>query len=400
VRELGRFGATDRGGVSREALTEADRAARRFLVDRARALGCRVFVDDAANAFFRRPGRTGANPVGTGSHIDSQPTGGRLDGAYGVCAGLEVVAALNEAGIETDHPIEVAAWTNEEGSRFAPGMMGSAAFVDPGRLPGFREVRDRAGVSFGEALDETLAGLPDVPARPLGQPYAAFVEAHIEQGQVLQDAGAPVGVVTGVQGVRWFEVSVAGQAAHAGTTPRERRRDALAAATRLLSDTFALADAGDPSLRLTVGRLDVEPGSPNVVPERVTFTLDVRHPDEAVLEPVEAAVSLFDAAPVGGCTVQVRRLLEEAPMVFASTIVGAVRRAVEEHGYPVVELLSGAFHDAVHLARHCPTAMLFVPSIGGVSHHPAEATDPEDMAAGCRVLASTLVSLANREVSP
>ncbi len=402
IADLAAFGARDDGGVSRQTLTPIDLAARRHLIDRARALGCEVGIDACANLFFRRPGLDDTlPPVLTGSHADTQPVGGKLDGAYGVIAGLEVIAALNDAGIRTQRPIEVVAWTNEEGSRFGPGCMGSSAFVEPSRLEAFRASTDGDGVRFGDALDAALGDVPDVPRLPMARPMASCVELHIEQGPVLERANVPLGVVTGIQSVRWFRVTCMGQMAHAGTTPMDERADAMARAVSLAHRLYAyVAAEAATQLRLTLGRWLVAPNSVNTIPGSVTFTIDARCVDEAVLDRFEQALHAAIAevrAPRQDITVE--GMFRQAPTHFPSSmqalVEAACTRALQQRGLGTpIRLTSGAFHDAMYLAAHCPTAMIFVPSRGGISHNAAEFTDAPSLLLGARALAYTVTALA------
>lgn len=402
IAALAAFGGRSDGGVSRETLTEVDLASRHHLIEQARALGCEVMVDDCANLFFRRAGqRNDLAPVLTGSHGDTQPVGGKLDGAYGVLAGLEVIAALNDAGIETVRPIEVVAWTNEEGSRFGPGTMGSSAFVEPSRLTGYLDSVDKNKVRFGDALQAALASTPDVPRCAMQRPMSACVELHIEQGPVLERAGIPLGVVTGIQAVRWFSVTCHGMMAHAGTTPMDERRDAMAAAVPLAQKLydFAAAEAAS-QLRLTLGRWQVVPNSVNTIPGRVEFTVDMRCVDDSVLDRFEAFLRAEVAA--AGEAMSVERFFQREPTHFPEPMLKlieeAATRASTQAGLPApMALTSGAFHDAMYVADHCPTAMIFVPSKNGISHNAAEATDPRDLFLGAQALAYTVTALANQE---
>lgn len=401
IAELARFGGRDDGGVSRQTLTDIDLQARRYLIDRAAALGCVVEVDDCANLFFRRPGRADLPPVLTGSHADTQPVGGKLDGAYGVLAGLEVIAALNDAGIETLRPIEVVAWTNEEGSRFGPGAMGSSAFVDPARLPDYRKVTDGDGVSFGAALDRALLAIPEVPRRALRRPMAACVELHIEQGPVLEAARVPLGVVVGIQSVRWYRVRLTGMAAHAGTTPMDVRADAMAAAVEVAHRLYAhAAQAADSGLRLTLGRWLVGPNSVNTIPGEVEFTIDVRCVDEPVLERFDAALGEIVRSHAWPGRIGLECFFSRPPTHFPAPMLALVEQACgracrQASQPPPMTVTSGAFHDAMYLAEHCPTAMIFVPSKGGVSHNAAEETAPHELLLGAQALAYAVTALAN-----
>lgn len=400
IAELARFGGRDDGGVSRETLTDIDLQARRHLIDRARSLGCVVEVDDCANLFFRRPGKVDLPPVLTGSHADTQPVGGKLDGAYGVVAGLEVIQALNDAGVQTVRPVEVVAWTNEEGSRFGPGCMGSSAFVDPVRLAGFRRVVDGNQVSFGEAIDRALQAIPDVPRRALKLPLSGYVELHIEQGPVLERAGVPLGVVTGIQSVRWYRVKASGMPAHAGTTPMELRADAMAASVQVAHQLYS--EAGNLSgsqLRLTLGRWVVSPNSVNTIPGEVEFTIDVRCVDEQVLAKFDETLKEIVKGQTWRGHMTLECFFERRPTRFPADMLALVEEAcaracrlASKRG--PIPLTSGAFHDAMYLAEHCPTAMIFVPSKGGMSHNAAEETDHADLVMGAQALAYAVTRLA------
>ena len=396
IEALAKFGAREDGGVNRQALTEAEVEARIFLAARAKSLGCAVALDAAGNMFMRRFGTRSALAVATGSHIDSQPAGGKLDGAYGVCAGLEVVAALNDANITTALPVDVVVWSNEEGCRFAPGSLGSQAYVEPADLPKLLDSRDAVGARYGDCVAAMRRRL-QAEERPLGAPLKAFLEAHIEQGPVLEGARLPIGIVSGAQGVRWFRVRAEGEPAHAGTTPLAYRRDALRALSSLMERLYALAERS-PELRLTVGTVEVSPSSINTVPGAASITVDVRHADAAQLDACEALVRDCCAAPCHGCSLAVEELMSMETTWFDEAVNGSLRAASKSLGLPSMDLISGAFHDAVHLARHCPTGMLFVPSERGVSHNPSEHTDPAQLAAGVRVLALAIAEQAQAEV--
>jgi N-carbamoyl-L-amino-acid hydrolase len=401
IAELAAFGGRTDGGVSRETLTDHDLLARRYLIDLARSRGCSVTIDDCANLFFRRPGTSDLPPVLTGSHADTQPVGGKLDGAYGVLAGLEVIAALNDAGIETLRPVEVVAWTNEEGCRFGPGAMGSSAFVDPSCLPTYRKSVDAKGVSFGDALDLTLEAVPDVPRRPMAEPMSACVELHIEQGPVLERALVSLGVVTGIQSVRWYRIQVTGTAGHAGTMPMGERVDAMAAAVGLAQQLYAYQamEAGE-KMRLTLGRWQVSPNSINTIPGAVEFTVDVRCVDEQVLVQFEAALNRITQAYSWAGQIEFESIFSRPPTHFPAAMLELIERACTRACSNAslaapLRMTSGAFHDAIYLAEHCPTAMIFVPSKGGVSHNAAEETAPHELFLGVQALAYAVTSLAN-----
>ena len=395
---MAEIGATERGGVNRAALSDEDRAARRLMVEWAGDLGFEVATDGIANLYVRLPGRQAdAAPVVTGSHLDSQPRGGRFDGAYGVVGGFEALEAIARAGVETERPIDLVAWTNEEGGRFQPGAMGSAVFAGVLRLEDQLGLVDRQGVTLEEALTDTLASTPGLPHRPFGHPFAAYVEAHIEQGPRLENEGLTIGAVTGIQGIDWFGVEVSGAEAHAGTTPLRVRRDALKAAVSMVHALEELmADESD-TVRFTVGRFECHPGSPATVPSRVFFTIDFRHPDPAVIDRISSQIAATCEAHARGCGVTVRPIMEIAPLVFDPTLIDMVERYAESLGHPVIRLPSGAGHDAGHINHLCPTGMIFVPCERGLSHNEAENATPADLAAGAQTLAACLIHLANQE---
>ena len=392
---MARIGARSDGGVDRPCLSPTDREARALLAEWAAQRGFSLSVDPAGNLFVRRPGGEAGPAVLTGSHMDSQPTGGRFDGIYGVLAGFEILEALEDGGIETRLPIELVAWTNEEGARFSPACAGSMCFSGARRLEDFLGLVDRDGITFGAALAETLAALPQAAQRPFGPPPKAYVEAHIEQGPVLERAGREIGVVSGIQGARWFEVTVMGVCAHAGTTPLGARKDALQAAVAMIA--ALRSDFADPSdtTRFTVGKVVVSPNSPNTVPDRVFFSVDIRHPDAEILQRLGERVAPICRENVGPCEVEIRATVENQPCRFDSDIAALIERGAEELGLSSMSLPSGAFHDAHFLQLIAPSGMIFVPCAGGVSHHPSESATPADLAAGCRVLAKTLLALAS-----
>ncbi|MBM3537349.1 MAG: M20 family metallo-hydrolase [Alphaproteobacteria bacterium] len=395
--EMARLGATAKGGVNRQALSAEDVAARKLLASWAQARGFAVSTDAIGNLFVRRAGEQhDAAPVMTGSHMDSQPTGGRFDGIYGVLAGFEVLEALEDAGIRTRRPLEVVAWMNEEGSRFPVGAMGSAVFAGRLALDKALAVRDPKGTTVAAALAETMAAAPVARRARIGGPVAAYVEAHIEQGPRLEADCRTIGVVTGIQGSRRYAVEVTGEEAHAGTTPRAARKDALSAAVAVVAALETLMEDPTDTVRFTVGRFEVFPGSPNTVPGRVYFTIDFRHPDQAVLEARGGRIAAVAAAHARGCTVSVSQLTDVPPTVFAPSIVDLVRDCTAGLGLPYMDMPSGAGHDAMHIATLCPAGMIFVPCERGISHNEAENATPADLAAGCRVLADALTTLANR----
>ncbi|MEA3113564.1 MAG: beta-ureidopropionase / N-carbamoyl-L-amino-acid hydrolase [Caballeronia sp.] len=392
IETLARFGAREDGGVDRPALSPTDIDARRFLIDRAVALGCTVHTDACANLFFRRSGLEDLPPVMTGSHVDTQPTGGKLDGCYGVLAGFECLAALNDAGIRTRRPLEVAAWTNEEGTRFQPGAMGSSAFVDPALIERYGQAKDADGISLNSALAAHREAFPSLEIRVIEESAHAFIELHIEQGPLLELANVPLGVVKGIQGVRWYAVRCKGVAAHAGTTPMHARHDAMTLAVCIRAEIAAFAhQLGGNDTRITFGRWTVMPNSINTIASEVTFSIDFRHPNPAVLHSFDAQL----ANCLARHAVTSEALFVHPPVDFAPAVIQRVADACDALGAPSLSITSGAFHDAMYLAKHCPSAMLFVPSRGGISHNPLEATDDDHLVLGARALAHCLVHLCN-----
>jgi N-carbamoyl-L-amino-acid hydrolase len=393
--QMARIGATGRGGVCRLALTAEDTAGRGLLLSWASGLGLKVEMDPIGNLFLRREGRDpDAPPVWTGSHLDTQPTGGKYDGIYGVLAGLEVLESFAERGIRTRRPIELVVWTDEEGVRFQPATMGSAVHAGAVPLEDALAARDADGVTAGTALQAQFAALPGLGRRPLGRPAHAYVEAHIEQGPVLEAAGRAIGTVTGIQGLRQFAVTVTGEEAHAGTTPASRRKDAFAAAHRIVTALHRLIEDPTEITRFTVGRFQALPGSPNTVPGRVEFTIDLRHPDLATLDRLTQGIAEICSREAAPCSAALVPLLNSTPVAFDPAMVERVRRAARRLGHEPLDLLSGATHDAKFMAGLCPTAMIFIPCRGGVSHNEAEAVDPEHLVAGAEVLAEVLRELA------
>jgi len=394
---LARHGATADGGVGRPALSAEDAAARDELRGWAAALGLESSVDDIGNLFLRLAGgEADADPVLTGSHLDSQPTGGRFDGVYGVLAGLEAVEAIAAAGIRPRRSIDVVAWTNEEGGRFAPGMMGSAAFARARDLAEMRAVEDADGVSVAAALDALLAREAALPRRPLGFPAAAYIEAHIEQGPVLEAEGFAAGVVSGIQGKRTFQVTVDGEEAHAGTTPRGARKDALSAAVAMIGALErAMEEDGDEAVMFTIGRLSVAPNVPSVVPAEAVFSVDLRHPESEMLAALGDRVADICNNHRGPCVATVAELINAPSLAFPADMRSLIRAAADAVAVPTMDLISAAGHDARYLHQVCPAAMIFVPCHKGISHNPAESATADDLAAGAKVLTAALLTLAD-----
>ncbi len=396
LMDMAKIGATPKGGVKRITLTQEDKAGRDQFVAWCKVQGLSITIDQMGNIFARRAGTDTASgkeaaPVMSGSHLDTQPSGGRFDGCYGVMAALEVCRTLDDYGIKTRHPIEVAVWTNEEGSRFTPVMEGSGVFAGKFTLEHARAQKDVDGITMGAALDAIgYAG----PAQ-CGHPVAAYFEAHIEQGPVLENANKVIGVVSGGLGQRWFTITVTGMEAHAGPTPMGLRRDALQGATHIIQAIDAIG-RGHPDTRATVGYVKVEPNSRNVIPGTVTFSADLRAPTDALLA---AMVENLKAECESECAARkLEWLIEETvyfpPTAFAPECKEAVRAAATRLGYPQMELVSGAGHDAIYLASVCPAGMIFVPCKDGISHNEIEDAKQEDITAGCNVLLHAMLDRA------
>ncbi|MBU9400724.1 Zn-dependent hydrolase [Burkholderia multivorans] len=394
LMEMATIGATARGGSCRLALSEDEVRGRRRFIAWCEAAGCEIRIDPIGNLFARRPGTEPEAPaVMCGSHLDTQPLGGRFDGVYGVLAGLEAIRTLNEHGIATRHPIDVVAWTNEEGSRFTPGMMGSAVYA--GKLDlddALARPCMHTGVRLGDELQRTgFAG----PARERQMPKAYF-EAHIEQGPVLENAGVPIGVVTGVQGIVELDVTVTGFESHAGTTPMSVRKDAMGVAAAMIAAIVEHGHGFDADARVTVGHLACQPNSPSTIPGQVRFSVDVRHPSRSALQRLVADIGAIctQRTALRGTHVDVQRIAEYDPIAFDAACIERVRQATIAAGYPYLEMFSGAGHDAVNLSYVAPSAMVFLPCKAGLSHNEAEDADPVHLAQGASVLANLLVDCA------
>jgi len=392
LMELARIGATPRGGVKRVTLTEEDRQGRDLFVRWAREAKLEVRHDAIGNIFARRAGADpAAAPVVMGSHLDSQPSGGKFDGAYGVMAGLEVMRALNERGVRTRAPLELVSWTNEEGSRFVPTLMGSGVFAKIFSVEEVLQQKDVDGITVRQALEKIGYMGPAVTRE-----VKAYFEAHIEQGPVLEDTKTTIGVVQGALGQRWFDVVFTGQDAHAGPTPMELRRDSLIAASRLVLEVNRIAKTYPDSARATVGHMQVRPNSRNVVPGEVRMTVDLRNASDATLtrmrDDLERTVQAVAAQ--SRVAAEMKQVVYFPPCEFSRDLVSRVREGAKKLGLSHRDIVSGAAHDAVYLARVAPTAMIFVPCEGGISHNEIESARPEDLAAGCQVLLEAVLATA------
>jgi N-carbamoyl-L-amino-acid hydrolase len=395
LMEMARIGATTKGGVSRLALSEEDRQGRNLFVRWAREAGCSIRIDAMGNIFARRPGRDNSlAPVMTGSHGDSQPMGGKFDGIYGVLAGIEVLRTLNDLDIQTERPVEVVNWTNEEGSRFAPAMIASGVYTGVFDLEYGLSRTDAEGITLGQALQDIgYAGDQAMGGQPI---HAAF-ELHIEQGPILEAEDITIGVVTGAQGQRWYEIELFGRSAHAGTTPMKHRLDALLGLSRVVEAVNELGLAQGEEGRATVGWVNVFPNSRNVVPGRVLFSVEFRHPDEAVLETLDGQLrnAVSEIAEAIGLQHSLKQIFQYAPIGFDPDCIAQVEQAAITLGYSHKPMISGAGHDACYLSKVAPTSMIFVPCVEGLSHNEAEHIHPHWAEAGANVLLLAMLAKAS-----
>jgi N-carbamoyl-L-amino-acid hydrolase len=394
LMDMGRVGALPHGGCCRTALSADDKEGRDLFVGWCREAGCEVSFDAIGNIFARRRGRdAGRAAVATGSHLDTQPHGGKFDGIYGVLAGLEVVRALNDTKVETAAPIEVVVWTNEEGVRWGPPLAGSSVFAGNVDLAKVHATRTQDGTTVREDLEATGYLGREAPG---ARKFDCFVEAHIEQGPILEAQGRPIGVVTRVVGLRWLKITVTGMDGHAGTTPMDCRRDALQGAAEMVLALNRIAREQDEWARLTNGRFDIEPHSGATIPGRVVFICDLRHPEGAVLDTLEARMkeAMQAIAQARGLEVEIQRVMEKPPVQFDEKVVGTIRETARRLGYASLDMLSGAGHDAMNVARVAPAGMIFVPCKDGISHNEAESAEPAHLAAGAHMLLHTLLARA------
>ncbi len=391
LMSMASIGALPNGGSCRTALSTEDIQGRDLFVSWCQDAGCETTVDQVGNIYARRRGTDASRlPVATGSHLDTQPHGGKFDGVYGVLAGLEVVRALNDAGIETLAPIDIIVWTNEEGARFSPPLAGSSAYAGICSVESIHNAITADGTTVRDDLSNSGYLGDCVPGE---RKLDGFIETHIEQGPVLEATNNTIGVVTRVQGIRWLTVTVNGQDAHAGTTPMNRRSDALTGAAKMITRINDLVLAGDECIRATVGKLDVEPNSGATIPGRVTFNCDLRHPDQATLDALMLSIEAeFETiAGKAGLSVEFERPIQIPPTEFATELVDAVRASATALGFANIDMLSGAGHDAMNVARVARAAMIFVPCKDGISHNEAESAKSTDLAAGAQTLLEVLL---------
>ncbi|MCP4981100.1 MAG: Zn-dependent hydrolase [Gammaproteobacteria bacterium] len=393
LMDMAQIGATQKGGCNRQTLTDEDKQGRDLFVGWCEQIGCSVTVDAIGNMFARRAGRDNSlAPILAGSHLDTQPTGGKFDGVYGVLAGLEVLRTLEEHQIVTESPLEVAVWTNEEGSRFAPALLGSGVWSGTFDLEQAYAITDKAGKSVGEELDRIgYKGDAAASAKAL---KAAF-EVHIEQGPILEKEDLQIGVLTGIQGLRWYDLIIEGDACHAGPTPMQARKDPFMAAAPIIAGCYEIAEQYAPWGRATFGDIKAEPGSRNTVPERLTVNVDLRHPDAEILDKMDRAFrDLVEAeCEMHALEYEVNECWHMPVTQFAPPCVDAVRSATAKLGYSNMEMVSGAGHDSLYIASVAPTSMIFVPCENGISHNEIENAKPEDLEAGCNVLLHAILEV-------
>jgi N-carbamoyl-L-amino-acid hydrolase len=395
LMETAQIGATAKGGICRLTLTDFDRQVRDWLKIQCQALGCTVMVDEVGNMFARRPGKNpDLAPIAMASHLDTQPTGGKFDGPLGVLAGLEALRTLHDHDRTTNAPLELVNWTNEEGARFAPAMLASGVFAGV-FTPDYAYSRtDRDGKSFGAELARIgYRGTEKAGARK----FAGMFELHIEQGPILEHDGRVIGIVQGAQGVRWYDITITGQEAHAGAMPMALRKNALVGAARVIEQVDAIA-RDLPDAVGTVGLVENRPNSRNVIPGEVFLTVDFRHPNDQMLGFMEMRLreALAETLPPLQLACRENRIWASAPVHFSPDLIDCVRVAVETAGYSYRDMVSGAGHDAVYISRVAPTTMIFVPSRGGISHNEAEWTSQEQCAAGAQVLLNAVLEYDRR----
>lgn len=396
IMEMGEIGPGQQGGSCRLALTDEDRQGRDLFIDWCKQIDCSISIDDMGNIFARRAGTNNdLPPIVAGSHLDTQPHGGKFDGIYGVLAALEALRTLHDNGISTEAPLEVVVWTNEEGSRFAPAMIASGVFAGLFEKNYAWAICDSDGLGLGDELRRIgYLGEEICGEHPIG----ALLEAHIEQGPILETENRQIGVVVGGQGQNWYDLRLKGQDSHAGSTPMQGRRDALVAAAEIIGLVQALALEYAPDAVSTVGEMSVMPNSRNTIPGEVFLSIDIRNPDEGVLNQMDEKLRsrVLACAAAHGVECELELIWEKAPVQFDRDCISAVEGATESLGYSHRRIVSGAGHDACQVCLVAPTSMIFVPCAGGLSHNEQESAEPADLEAGCNVLMHAMLELANR----
>lgn len=396
LADFATIGGTPNGGVHRLTLTDLDKQARDLFVSLAKKAGCSIKIDAMGNIFARRPGEDNLlSPVLIGSHIDSQPLGGKYDGIYGVLAALEVVYSLNDHNIKTDRPIDVVSWTNEEGSRFAPAMIGSAVFSGLTTLQDGWSCRDSEGNTIKQELERIgYAGNDNFSNYKIH----ASLELHIEQGPILENQNELIGIVTGALGQKWYDVEFTGMASHAGTTPMEVRQDALLGLAEAVLEVNTIGKNEKPEGRATVGMVKITPNSRNVISDKAWFSVEFRHPSEKGLQRMDQQLSekVHQIAEKLNLTYSIRLILSFPPLPFDKTCIEVVRKVAQNLNYPHRTMVSGAGHDSCNISKIAPTSMIFIPCIKGISHNEKEEIRPEWMSAGANVLLNAVKHLSKR----
>lgn len=393
LMKMAEIGATDKGGCNRQALTDLDAEGRQLFIGWCVQIGCEHRYDQMGNLFVRYPGTDDSlPPILIGSHLDTQPTGGKFDGVYGVLAGLEVIRTLHDNNIKLVHPIEVVAWTNEEGARFAPAMIGSGVWAGEFDVEYGWNCKDKENISIkNELISHGMLG--DSPCESF--PVKAAFELHIEQGPILEAEELQIGVVKGVQGIRWYDLVIHGNPSHAGPTPMEQRQDPVLGMTRICQELYQLIESYSPWARVTFGDVSVTPGSRNTVPESLTLSVDMRHPDQMILDKMHEnfkslATRICEA---NNLSYELNEIWHSTAVAFDENCINQIEQSVKDHGYPYRTMFSGAGHDSVYTSKVVPTAMIFIPCEKGLSHNEEENVTIEDVTAGCNVLLGAVLNV-------
>lgn len=393
IMAMAEIGGLENGGCNRQALTDEDRQGRALFCGWAREAGCETRIDEMGNIFARLAGANpDSPPIIAGSHLDTQPTGGKFDGVYGVLAALEVCQTIHENGVTIDGPIDVVVWTNEEGSRFSPAMIGSGVFGGAFDLDYAYQQQDKNGITFGEALKEIGYAGPEACA-PF--PIKAAFEVHIEQGPILESRKIPIGVVHGVQGMRWFDLVLIGDPVHAGPTPMDARRDPARALALILPEIYRIAEQYAPDSRATIGDVTALPGSRNTVPRQIKMALDLRHPDETTLEAMEQEVRkvITGISSKTGVQSEMNEIWKSPAVEFDSNCIAAIQKGAEKLNLDYLDMVSGAGHDSVYVSRVAPTAMIFIPCKDGISHNEREDAQKNHIEMGANILLHAMLEI-------
>lgn len=391
--EMGKIGGTVLGGCNRQALTDLDKEGRDLFINWCKDAGCNVRIDTMGNIFARRNGNDNSlPPICMGSHLDTQPTGGKFDGVYGVLAGLEVINSLNDHSITTKHPVEVIVWTNEEGARFSPAMQGSGVYVGAFKQETIYQVQDKSGKAFGDEL-KRIGYLGETPCSPTA--IKAFFELHIEQGPILEKNQQSLGIVKGVQGMYWYDLHITGQPVHAGPTPMNMRLDSMKATAEIIIQIYEIVEKAGEDARVTFGDINASPGVRNTVPKTITLAIDIRHPNQTVLDKMEEDMLAVIDSVCERNKVSHKLDIEwrVAPVIFAKECVSAIEKSISKLGYRSRNMVSGAGHDSVYISQVAPTAMIFIPCEKGISHNEKENIKEEDAFLGSNVLLHSVLQI-------